>query len=53
MFLGLKQVIVPSACTRFLGFIREVLVDQGGLGFGLGCDCGGLGFGRSPRVGGE
>jgi hypothetical protein len=26
-------VIVPSACTRFLGFIREVLVDQGGLGF--------------------
>jgi hypothetical protein len=30
----LKQVIVPSACTRFLGFIKEVLVDQGGLGFG-------------------
>jgi hypothetical protein len=37
-------VIVPSACTRFLGFIREVLVDQGGLGFGLGRVDGGLGF---------
>jgi hypothetical protein len=48
----LKQVIVPSACTRFLGFIREVLVDQGGLGFGLGRVDGGLGFVRECCDGG-